>query len=123
MRRSFILTFPLMLLVSVIAFTGCENGLSSAAGTAALNTGRATADTTGPEFPAAIISGTLTVVDGVPMVQYQGNNYYVKGSLALPGEGTALTITGEAVPILDRDAEDNSLFFGYYLKAEKVTVN
>jgi hypothetical protein len=35
----------------------------------------------------------------------------------------SVTVTGEASPILDQDAEGNSLFFGYYLKAETLSIS
>ncbi|MDR3115672.1 MAG: hypothetical protein LBU25_09155 [Treponema sp.] len=116
MKGSFI---PALLLsfCTAITFTGCDGAIAPTADIAPLNP-------SGPgEGSAAAISGTLTLVEGTPVVQDQGNNYYIKGSLPMPGEGTALTVTGEAAPILGRDAEGNSLFFGYSLKAETVTLN
>jgi hypothetical protein len=84
------------------------------ADTAALNTGRTAA------VPVTV-TGPLVVIEGEYAVPYQGNPWYIKGLSGI-AEGAAVTITGEASPILDRDAEGNSLFFGYYLQAETVTV-
>jgi hypothetical protein len=125
MKRSLLPGLALILpLVAAIVFTGCDSGLASKTDTAALNVGRAAVGAIGPgTFSPAAVSGTLTVFDGEPVVRYQGNNFYVKGSLPIPGEGTAVTITGEAAPILGQDEEGNSLFFGYYLNAGKISVN
>ena len=125
MKRSVLPCLALLLtLVTATAFTGCESGLTPKTNTAVLNVSRAAVGTVGPgEFSSVTVSGTLTVFGGVSVVQYQGNNFHVKGSLPIPGEGTAVTITGEAAPILGQDAEGNSLFFGYYLNAAAVAVN
>jgi hypothetical protein len=108
MKRSFIWAAALALsLCAAIALTGCESAIDPTAD--ALNVGRAAA-------APVTITGPLAVVDGEYAVLYQGNPWYIKG-LANPdiAEGSNLTVTGEASPILDRDDEDNSLFYGYYL--------
>jgi hypothetical protein len=106
-------------LVAASISAGCDSGLFQKAG--AMNAAGAATGAAGPgEF--AVISGILTLVDDAPAVQHQGNNYYIKTAPALPGEGTALTITGEAAPILGQDAGGDSLFFGYSLTAEKVSL-
>jgi hypothetical protein len=74
-----------------------------------LNTARAAA------VPVTI-TGPLAVVDGEYAVLYQGNPWYIQGFTNLDiAESPSLTVTGEASPILDRDDEGNSLFYGYYL--------
>jgi hypothetical protein len=125
MKRTLLPGLALMLtFAAAMVFTGCESGLASKTDAAVLKVRQAAADVIGPgEFSPAAASGTLTVFDGEPVVQYQGNNFYVKGSLVIPEEGTAVTITGEAAPILSQDEEGNSLFFGYCLNAATVTVN
>lgn len=115
----------LLALFAALAFIGCDNAITPAQD-AALNTGRAAAvlDTTAPDDTTAVtISGTVAVIDGAYAVLYQGNAYHVKGLSRLSvdlAEGADVTVTGEAAPILDKDAEGNSLFWGYYLKAESV---
>jgi hypothetical protein len=114
MKRSFLLPPALLLtFCAIIALIGCESAIDSTTEADALNVA----------VPATV-SGSLAVIDGEFAVLYQGSAWYVQG-LANPGfaEGTALMITGEAVPILTKDAEGNSLFFGYYLQAETVTAN
>lgn len=121
----------MLALCAAVAFIGCDNAMTGAADTAALDTGRAAAifDAAASDDTTAVtVSGTVAVIDGAYAVLYQGNAYHVKGLTRLAGspelaEGAEVTITGKAAPILDRDAEGNSLFYGYYLKAETIAVN
>jgi hypothetical protein len=127
MKRSFILAMTLTLFAA-IAFIGCDSTVAPIADTAALNVSRAVTTDTASDLKAVTITGPLAIVDGQYAVLYQGSAYYVKGLSRLgfntdTAEGTALRIEGEAAPILDRDAADNSLFLGYYLQARAVTVN
>ena len=115
---------------TVITLTGCDSAIGPTADTAALNTSRAvTADTNASsDLLTVTVSGPLAIVDGAYAVLYQGNPWFVKGLSRLPApaelaEGVTVTITGEASPILDQDAEGNSLFWGYYLKAETLSIN
>jgi hypothetical protein len=114
---------PALTLILSITFTGCGNGLSPEAAA------RAAVDSTGSQGPAATtVSGPLAIIDGAFAVLYQGNVYHIKGlgdfaSDIDIAEGTDLIIKGETAPILDRDTEGNSLFYGYYLQAEKVSLN
>jgi hypothetical protein len=78
------------------------------------------------DLETVTITGPIVNGDGAFAVLYQGNPWYVKGVSPLgvdPAEGEPATITGKAAPILDRDSEGNSLFFGYYLQAENITAN
>jgi hypothetical protein len=129
MKRNFLPGFALMLTFgTVIALTGCGSAISPTP--LALTTGRAiTANAAiSGDLSAVTITGPLAVIDGAYAVLYQGNPWFVKGlsRLAVPtelAEGVTVTVTGEASPILDQDAEGNSLFLGYYLKAETLAVN
>jgi hypothetical protein len=131
MKQSFLPGFALMLTFgTVIAFTGCDSAIGPAADTAALNTSRTvtTGASASGDLSAVTVSGPLAVVDGAYAVLYQGNPWFVKGlsRLVAPAElteGVTVTVTGEASPILDKDPEGNSLFWGYYLKAETLSVN
>ena len=104
-----------MLAFAVIAFTGCDSAITPAVDTAGLNSSRSA--TTSGDLSAVTVSGPLAVIDGEYAVLYQGNPWYIK-DLANPDftEGSNLTVAGEAAPILDRDDEGNSLFYGYYLQ-------
>jgi hypothetical protein len=107
----------------VIAFTGCDNAAGpggETAGSGALET--------------LTISGPLALVEGAGdlrksfAVLYQGNLWFVEGMSRFAAsseltEGAIVTVTGCAAPILDRDAEGNSLFLAYYLKAESLSVS
>ena len=120
MKRS--LLPALTLAFAAIAFTGCDNAITPAVDTAGLNASRNAA--TSGDLSAVTVSGPLAVIDGAYAVLYQGNPWYIQG-LANPDftEGSNLTVAGVAAPILDRDAEGNSLFYGYYLKVETVSVS
>jgi hypothetical protein len=114
-------------LLAAIAFAGCDSAIGPTAETAALNIGRAAVLDSG-DLEAVTITGPLAVVGGAYAVLYQGSPWYVKGLSHLTDtpeltEGATVTVTGEAAPILDRDGEENSLFFGYYLQAENITAN
>jgi hypothetical protein len=123
MKQSLLPALTLVLSIT-ITFTGCGNGLSPEAGAA-----RAAVDNAGSQSPAAAtVSGPLAIIDGAFTVLYQGNVYHIKGLGDLASdidiaEGADLTIKGETVPILDRDTGGNSLFYGYYLQAEQVSLN
>jgi hypothetical protein len=108
MKRSFIRAAAFVLsLCAAIVLTGCESAINPTAD--ALNTGRAAA------VPVTI-SGPLAVLEGEYAVLYQGNPWYIKGpAKANIAEGSSLRVAGGALPILDRDEEGNSLFYGYYL--------
>jgi hypothetical protein len=126
MKRSFVSALvPILAPFAAIALIGCESTLDTPQGVVAVNAARAVTGTVSPgEFSAVTASGVVTLVDSAPVIQYQGNNYYLKGEgVTFPGEGTEVTITGEAAPILGQDTEGNSLFFGYYLQAGNVTLN
>ena len=129
MKRNFLPGFVLLLtFATVIAFTGCSSAIGPAVDTAVLDTARAAIVSDTADLEAVAIIGPLAVVDGAYAVLYQGNPWFVKGlsRLAAPAElveGVIVTITGEASPVLDRDAEGNSLFWGYYLKAETFSIS
>jgi hypothetical protein len=130
MKRSFILPLAFMLaFCTVIAVAGCDNAITNAANTATPDTNRAVLlqDVSGSsDLETATITGPIAVVDGAFAVLYQGSPWYVKGMSRFGvdlTEGETVVITGEATPILDRDNEGNSLFFGYYLQAESISVN
>ena len=105
----------LTLAFAAIAFTGCDSAIAPAADAAGLNAGRS-AIISG-DLSAVTVSGPLAVIDGEYAVLYHGNPWYIKG-LANPDftEGSNLTVAGVAAPILDRDDEGNSLFYGYCLQ-------
>jgi hypothetical protein len=113
MKRS--LLPVLTLAFAAIAFIGCDSAIAPAVDTAGLNTSRSAATSGG--LSAVTVSGPLAVIDGEYAVLYQGNPWYIKG-LANPDftEGSNLTVAGVVAPILDRDNEGNSLFYGYYLQ-------
>jgi hypothetical protein len=118
MKQRFILALSLVLsFCAAIAFTGCETDLGTTADTIAFNTRRTAAD-------PVRVTGALAIIDGKPAVLYQGNVYFITGWVPSAITGSAsLTVTGETVPLLDRDDAGNSLFLGYSLHAETVTVN
>jgi hypothetical protein len=106
----------------VITFTGCDSAIGPTAETGALNTSRAA--TGSGDLEAVTIIGPLAVIDGTFAVLYQGSPWYVKDVNRLGidlAEGETVAIIGKAAPILDRDNEGNSLFFGYYLQAENIS--
>jgi hypothetical protein len=129
MKRNFLAGFTLLLTFgTVIVFTGCDSAIHPVAEAVALDTARAAIVSDTVDFKAITITGPLAVVDGSHAVLYQGNPWFVKSlsRLAAPAkltEGAIVTITGESSPILDQDSEGNSLFWGYYLKAETLSVN
>jgi hypothetical protein len=130
MKRSFRLPLAFMLVFcTVIAVTGCDSAIINTADTAALYVNRSALlqNVSGSgDLETITITGPIVVVDGAFAVLYQGSPWYVKGVSRLGlglAEGEPVTITGKAAPILDRDNEGNSLFFGYYLQAENISVN
>jgi hypothetical protein len=126
MKQSFILPLAFMLVFcTVIAITGCDSTITNTADAAVLHANRSALLQTGSDsndLETVTITGSVVVVDGAFAVLYQGNPWYVKG-VSHFGVVPAITITGKAAPILDRDSEGNSLFFGYYLQAENITAN
>jgi hypothetical protein len=128
MKRNFIPVLPLMI-AAIIGFSGCDSAIGPTAATAR-NTSRAAAldAARSGELEAVTVTGPLAVVDGEFAVLYQGSTWYIKGLSLLAdtpelAEGVTLTVTGEAAPVLDRDTEGNSLFFGYYLTVENLSIN
>jgi hypothetical protein len=127
MKHGFLLGLLLTFSI-VVTFTGCDSAIGPTAETATLNASRtAILDTAGSgDLETVTIIGPLAVVDGAFAVLYQGSPWYIKGvsrlGIDLNG-GETVAITGKAAPVLDRDSEGNSLFFGYYLQAENIIVN
>ena len=122
MKRSFV---PVLMLAlcAAIALIGCESAIDPATETAALNTGRsAAADSADIEPIAVSVTGPVVVIDGKAAVAYQGIPYYVNGGGPLT-EGSTVTVSGDAAPIIEWDAAGNSLFYGYSVKEAKVTVS
>jgi hypothetical protein len=135
MKRNFLLAFVLLLpFGAIITFTGCDNAMGYAAETAALDTARAAAvSDAAADLGVLTITGPLAVIDGPEdlhrsfAVLYQGNPWFIKGlsRLRAPAElaeGAIVTVAGKASPILGRDGEGNSLFWGYCLEAEVLSV-
>jgi hypothetical protein len=130
MKRSFILALVLMT-ATIIGFSGCDSAIGPGVETAVLNNARAAAvlNANGPgTLEAVTITGPLAVVDGAYAVLYQGSPWYVNNLSRLADtpeltEGATATVMGERSPILDQDSEGNSLFLGYYLTVENLSVN
>lgn len=123
MKRSFMPALALMLaFFAVIVLSGCE-GISpadTAVDVAGLNVSRSVA-ADAVEPITVSVTGPVAVIDGKAAVAYQGIPYYVNGGDLT--EGTTVTVSGNATPIIEWDVADNFLFYGYSIKDAEVTIN
>ena len=124
MKRSFMPALALMFaFFAVIVLSGCEGinpADTAAADVAGLNVSRSVA-ADAVEPITVSVTGSVVVIDGKTAVAYQGIPYYVNGSDLT--EGTTVTVSGNATPIIEWDVADNFLFYGYSIKDAEVTIN